>query len=193
MSWVAVVSRSSVTVRDATLADAPRLVEIWQDVIRVAAVVDQVTDLELVIKAAGASPEERLVVADVEGQAVGAVFLRVTTMTPINLEPVVQAISPHVLPAYRRRGIGCLLMDHAVSFAEELGVAHVATAAESTSREANRFMARLALKPRATMRVGATVGVRARLEAQRPVDASGKQLSRVLAARRSQRRARTVD
>ncbi|WP_460807974.1 GNAT family N-acetyltransferase [Nocardioides salsibiostraticola] len=187
------MSRSSVSVRDATLADAPRLVEIWQDVIRGATAVEQITDLELVIKAAGASSEERLVVAEVEGQAVGAVFLRVTTMTPINLEPVVQAISPHVLPAYRRRGIGCLLMDQAVSFAEEVGVAHVATAAESNSREANRFMARLALTPRATMRVGATAGVRARLQAQRPVDASGRQLSRVLAARRSQRRARALD
>lgn len=181
------------TVRDATLPDAPRLVEIWQDVIRGASTVEQITDLELAIKAAGASSEERLVVADIEGQAVGAVFLRVTTMTPINLEPVVQAISPHVLPAYRRRGIGCLLMDQAVLFAEEVGVAHVATAAESNSREANRFMARLALTPRATMRVGVTAGVRARLQAQRPVDASGRQLSRVLAARRSQRRARAVD
>lgn len=179
--------------RDATIADAPQLVEIWRDVIRAGATVDQVADLELIIKAAAASPEQRLVVADVEGQAIGAVFLRVTTLTPINLESVVQAISPHVLAAYRRRGIGCLLMEQAVTFAEELGVAHVATAAESSSREANRFMARLALTPRATMRVGATAAVRGRIEAQRPTDASGRQLSRVLAVRRSQRRARGTD
>ena len=50
--------------------------------------------------------EERIVVAEVDGQVVGAVHLRATTLTPINLEPVVQAISPHVLPDFRRHGVG---------------------------------------------------------------------------------------
>ena len=39
-------------------------------------------------------------------------------------------------------------MEAAVSYAEELGIGYVATAASSGSRDANRFMARLALGPR---------------------------------------------
>ncbi|MDP2774949.1 MAG: GNAT family N-acetyltransferase, partial [Nocardioides sp.] len=88
-----------------------------------------------------------------------------------------------------------LLMESAVSFAEELGVAHVGTAASSGSRDANRFMARLGLGPHAMLRLAPTVVVRAKLTAQRPATAatSGRQLTRVLAARRSLRRAQAAD
>ena len=101
-----------------------------------------------------------------------------------------QAISPHVFPQFRRRGIGQALMECAVAFAEEIGVGHITTAASSGSRDANRFMARLALGPLATQRVAPTHVVRAKLDALRPAMAStnGRQLTRVLAARRSMRR-----
>ena len=36
-------------------------------------------------------------------------------VTPLNLEPIVQAVSPHVLPEFRRRGIGRALMEAAVA------------------------------------------------------------------------------
>jgi len=185
------MSRSLVSLRCAELADAPVLAELWAGALRRADHRDHIADLELVIKKAAASPEQRLVVADQDGAVAGAVLLRVTTLTPINLEQVVQAISPHVFPHYRRHGIGRLLMESAVSFAEELGVAHVGTAAASGSRDANRFMARLGLGPHAMLRLAPTLAVRAKLTAQRPAQAatSGRQLTRVLAARRSMRRA----
>lgn len=188
------MSRSLVSLRCAELADAPALAELWADALRRADHHDHIADLELVIKKAAASPEQRLIVADQDGAVAGAVLLRVTTLTPINLEQVVQAISPHVFPHYRRHGIGRLLMESAVSFAEELGVAHVGTAAASASRDANRFMARLGLGPHAMLRLAPTVAVRAKLTAQRPALAatSGRQLTRVLAARRSMRRAQTT-
>lgn len=188
------MSRSLVSLRCAELADAPALAELWADALRRADHHDHIADLELVIKKAAASPEQRLIVADQDGAVAGAVLLRVTTLTPINLEQVVQAISPHVFPHYRRHGIGRLLMESAVSFAEELGVAHVGTAAASGSRDANRFMARLGLGPHAMLRLAPTVAVRAKLTAQRPALAatSGRQLTRVLAARRSMRRAQTT-
>ena len=43
-------------------------------------------------------------------------------------------------------------MEAAVTYAEERGIAHVATAAVSGSRDANRFFARLALGPHAVLR-----------------------------------------
>ena len=181
-----------VSLRRAEISDAPLLAELWGDVVRRADRQDQVADLERVIKAASASAEQRLVVADYDGQLAGAVLLRVSTLTPINLEPVVQAVSPHVFPQFRRHGLGRALMDSAVTFAEEIGVGHVATAALASSRDGNRFMARLALGPHAMTRVATTQGVRAKLTAQRPATAttgSGRHLTRVLAARRSMRRA----
>ena len=67
------------------------------------------------------------------GGAAGAVLLQVATLTPLNLEPTVQIVSPHVFPAFRRRGVGRALMDSAVGFAEELGVDHVASGSSSAS------------------------------------------------------------
>lgn len=187
------MSRSMVTLRCAEADDARVLAELWVDALRRADHQDQVADLELVIKAAAESPEQRLLVADYDGELAGAIFLRVDTLSPINLEQTVQAISPHVFAQFRRHGIGRLLMESAVAFAEELGIGHVATAASSGSRDANRFMARLALGPHATVRVAPTQVVRAKLTAQRPAppSTSGRQITRVLAARRSMRRAQS--
>jgi hypothetical protein len=82
-------------------------------------------------------------------------------------------------------------MEAAVAFAEERGIAHIATAAMSGSRDANRFMARLALGPHAVLRLAPTAMVQAKLDAQSPTIArtSARQLTHVLAARRSSRRA----
>lgn len=188
------MSRSLVSLRSALPSDAPALVDLWSEVLRRADRDEQMADLVQVIERVAQSTDERMVVAEYDGELAGAVHLRVGTISPLNLERTVQAISPHVLPAFRRRGVGRALMDAAVSWAEEMGVGHVATAAASASRDANRFMARLALGPCAVLRVAPTHAVRAKLTAQRPAAQRtvGRQLPQVLAARRSQRRAQAV-
>ena len=128
---------------------------------------DQVVDMEEVLARLADSGDERIVVAEYDGEFAGAVHLQATTMSALNLEPVVRALSPHVLPRFRRHGIGSALMDAAVTWAEDLGVSHVATAAVAGSRDANRFMARIALGPYAVLRVATTHAVRTRLGAQR--------------------------
>ena len=188
------MTRSQVSLRPATTADAPDLAELWTDVLRRAGREDQVADLEAVIAGATEAGDQRIVVAEYDGVLAGAVHLEATTMSALNREPVVRALSPHVLPRFRRHGIGSALMDAAVAWAEELGIGHVATAAVAGSRDANRFMARLALGPYAVLRVAPTHGVRTRLASQmRPVASSGgRQLTQVLAARRSLRRSRAA-
>jgi GNAT superfamily N-acetyltransferase len=94
-----------------------------------------------------------------------------------------------VVSALRRRGIGRALMDAAVTWAEELGIGHVATAALPGSREANRFMARLALGPQAVLRIAPTPAVRAMLTTRNP---GARQVTQVLAVRRSLRHARSM-
>ena len=149
---------------------------------------EQIADLELVIKAAAASPEQRFVVVECDGEVAGSVFLRLTTVSPINLEPCVQSIQPRVFDQYRRRGVGRTLMEAAVAFAEENGVLHVTTAVPATARDANRFMARLALAPVATFRMAPTSVVRSRLSPTGSV----RSTPRVLVARRNQRRVRAA-
>lgn len=186
------MSRSPVSLRMAVPADAPALAELWGDVVRRTGPEDQVADLETVLAGLEGSTTQRIVVAEYDGELAGAVHLEATTMSAINLEPVVRALAPHVLPRFQRHGVGSALMDAAVTWAEELGIAHVATAAVAGSRDANRFMARIALGPYAVLRVATTHAVRTRLTAhRRPAQSTGgRQLTQVLAARRSMRRAR---
>lgn len=186
------MSRTMVALRDAVPADVPGLVDLWHEVLRRASRADQEDDLRAVIARVDGSADERLLVAECDGQLAGAVLLRATTMTAINCEPVVQVVSPHVVPHFQRRGVGAMLMEAAVTFAEERGIALVATAALSTSRDSNRFFARLSLGPQAVLRVAPTVTLRQRLTALRPATsraahASHRHVDRVLAARRFRR------
>ena len=93
------MSRSLVSLRCALPSDAHVLAELWSD--RAApgrAGGPGRRPARRSSRRAAASDHERLVVAEYDGEVAGAVHLRVTTLTPINLERVVQAVSPHVLP-----------------------------------------------------------------------------------------------
>ncbi|TNM43239.1 GNAT family N-acetyltransferase [Nocardioides albidus] len=185
------MSRYSLTTRVATREDAPVLAELWSDAVRRADRSEQIADLELVIKGAAASPEQRVVVVEYDDQVAGAVHLRIATLSPINLEPCVQSIHPRVFDHSRRHGVGHALMEAATAFAEENGILHVVTAVPHSSRESNRFMARLGLAPVVMYRVAPTALLRTRISPQRQAPGVDGTRSRVLAARRSLRRART--
>jgi GNAT superfamily N-acetyltransferase len=185
------MSRQPVSMRQATIADVPFLVELWSVMLRRADRQDQVHDLELIVKEAAESAERRLLLAEYDGEPAGAVLLRVLPMTPLNLEPTVQAVAPSVTPSFRGKGIGSALMEAAVLWAEDLGIAHITTAAPSGSRSGNRFMARLSLGPKATLRASSTPLVRAKLAAMQPTSARAsdrvagrRHIVQVLAARR---------
>jgi L-amino acid N-acyltransferase YncA len=182
------MSRYSLTTRVATRDDAPALAELWSEAVRRADRSEQVADLELVVKGAAASPEQRVVVVEYDGQLAGAVYLRITTLSPLNLEPCVQSIHPRVLDRFSGHGVGHALMDAATSFAEENGILHVVTAVPHASREANRFMARLGLAPVVLYRIAPTAVLRNRVSPSTPGAETTR--SKVLAARRSLRRAR---
>lgn len=186
------MSRTLVTLREAHVGDAAFLRDLWQDSIRVADAQEQLADIEVIVKTAAGSPEQRLLVAEYDGQLAGAVFLRATTLGPLNLEPTLQVFSPHVVPGFRRKGVGHALMDAAVTFAEDLGIGHVASAAASSARDGNRFLARLGLGPQGILRAAPTATIRGRIEAARPAGqrtrTNRSHLGQVLAARRSMRR-----
>ena len=180
------MSRTSVQVRAAATIDAPVLRELWADILRRGTVAEQEVDVRGVIASCEDRDDRCIAVAEVDGRVAGAVFLKASTLTPLNLEAAVLAVSPHVLPEFRRRGVGTALMDAATRFAEAQGIAMVATAAMASSRDANRFMARLSLTPQATLRVASTSAVRAKLSSRRsPTSSRGsRKIDKVLAARR---------
>lgn len=183
------MSRSLVTMRDATLADVEHLAELWQPFLRRGTADEPLNDVATAIERLADGPGERLVVAEYDGEFAGGVFLRAAAYSPVNSDLVLQVHNLAVVPAHRRHGVGKALVECGVTWAEELGIGYVATAASSGSREANRFMARLALGPQAVLRVAPTCAVRAKLSSRH---AAGRQVTQVLAARRSLRSSRSV-
>lgn len=187
------MSRTPVTVRAAVAHDLPALRELWGDILRRGTAEEQLADLARVLDEADSDPGQSIVVAEYDGEVAGAIHLSATTLTPLNLEPAVLAVSPHVLPQFRRHGVGSALIEAAVRFAEAQGIATISTAAVASSRDANRFMARLSFTPQATLRAATTVAVRAKLSARRSAGrsatrpAGSRHIDRVLAARRISR------
>lgn len=190
------MSRTQVVLRSATDHDVHFLADLWASSFRPAAPELRLGDLTSIIDQASSTSRQRLVIAEYDAQPAGAVLLQIGTVSALNLEPAVQVISPTVLPSVRRHGVGRALMEAALSFAEERGVATIATAVGTGARDSNRFMARLALSSLATYRVAPTSAVRARLRGQRPaavtIGSNGRQITRVVAARRSMRRSRAA-
>ncbi|TIC81024.1 GNAT family N-acetyltransferase [Nocardioides sp. GY 10127] len=183
------MARSDVTLREARVEDALFLAEVWAGALFRGDVAEQVAHLEVVVKTAAASPQELLLVAEVGGSPAGAVLLRVGALSPLDPQLVVQSFGPQVVDSHRRHGVGRRLLEAATEFAEHHGVSHVVTAAAASSREANRFMARLGLRPLAVVRSGSVLQLRARIEAQRPDRRSLAQVrAQAVVSRRSVRR-----
>ena len=185
------MSRTPVTVRTAEPSDVASLRELWSDILRKGGLDEQLADIGRVVATARERDDQCVAVAEIDGEVAGAVYLEATTFTPLNLEPAVLAVSPHVFQEFRRKGVGSALMEAACRFADQHGITHIQTAAAAEARDANRFMARLALGPHAVLRIAPTAAVKAKLTAQRPAlgrTHGGRQLTHVLAARRSLRR-----
>lgn len=186
------MTRSAVLIRDAVAADIPALVDLWGDVMRRGDRLQQEADVAAAMADCALDESQRMIVAECDGQLAGAAHLRATYVTPLHRDAVVQVVSPHVVAAFRRRGIGTALIDSAVTFAEARGIANVASAAVTGSRDAQRFMARLGMAPYAVLRLAPVHVTRAKLAARRGLTtrATGsRSLSSVLATRRSMRRA----
>ena len=184
------MSRTPVTVRAAEASDVASLRELWGDILRKGGLDEQLADVAGIVATADSRDDQCVAVAEVDGEVAGAVYLEATTFTPLNLEPAVLAVSPHVFQQFRRKGVGSALMEVACRFAEQHGITHIQTAAAAEARDANRFMARLSFAPQAMLRAATTSAVRARLPQSHQVTqaaTSRQRIDRVLAARRIRR------
>lgn len=191
------MTRSAILIREAVPEDAEALLEIWSG-LTPRAVGEQgpcpVAEATSAVARVAAEADERLVVAEIEDQVVGAVHLTRAPLTPVHPELAVSISHLHVLEDFRRHGVGRALVEAAVAWAELKDSAHVLAAAAVGSRDANRFMARLGLVQLAVVR-GATVAqLRARLPLEPPAAARvsvrhHRSVGQVLAHRRLLRKA----
>ena len=192
-----VVFRTPVHVREADPDDVDDLVEIWsgrgdQRAFSVPVRHEAAASVARI----AADPDQRLLVADIDDQVAGAVHLARAPLSPVHADTAVYVLNLQVLDEYRRHGVGRSFLEAAVTWAEEKGTQHVVAAASASSRDANRFMARLGLGQFAVMR-GATVSaMRAKLPLEPPAVArlnarSHRSVGQVLVQRRSLRRAQS--
>jgi GNAT superfamily N-acetyltransferase len=183
-----------VLVRDATPEDEHALVGVWARDDRSAEDDAQAhQDARASLARIAADPDQRLLVGVLDGEVAGAVHLARSCLTPIHAESAIYVMHLHVLEDYRRHGVGHALLEATLSWAEEKDSSHVVAAVSASSRDSNRFMARLGLAPVATVRGATVAALRAKLPAETPVAARAaarsQRIGQVLAQRRSRRRA----
>ena len=181
--------RGAVQVRDAVPGDAPALLEAWTE--SLGDRVDQAevpADVAAAVSRILAEPSERLVVAETEGEVAGLAYLRRAPITPLHDEDAVHVGHLHVRHAFRRRGVGKALLGEAALWAEEKDSGHILATAVATSRDCNRFMARLGLAQVAVVRASTVASLRLKLAAAQTSPATAP----VVATRRSLRRRRAV-
>jgi ribosomal protein S18 acetylase RimI-like enzyme len=112
-------------------------------------------------------PDRHLVVAtDEDGATLGMALFTVATTNALLDTAAVHMSHAVVSGRYRRRGAGKALVAAVAAFAEERGLDQIVVSVPPTSRDANRFFARLGFAPLAVRRVAPVALVRRHL----PVD-----------------------
>ncbi len=94
---------------------------------------------------------------------VGVAHLRRAPVSPIHDEDAVHVGYLHVLSKFRRRGLGKQLMEAAAEWAEEVGSKHIVASVAATSRDSNRFLARLGMSQVAVVRATTVCALRGKL------------------------------
>lgn len=193
------MSRNLLHVRDATPDDAEALLSIFAEFTKRTyserfPLEPPVIETANAVVRIDADPNQRLVLCVLGGEAIGAMHLVRAPMSPIHAEQAIHITHLHVLEDHRRRGVGRALIEAAVTWAEDRRAGHVLAAASASSRDANRFMARLGLAQLAMVRGAAVSTLRAKLPVEPPAAArvggrSHRSVGAVLARRRSLRRA----
>jgi len=113
--------------------------------------------------AAGRKPSYRLVVASVDGIAVGFASLSVLEEGLLAPARAVLVDVVHVDSDHRKMGIGKSLIRGGIMYAEEIGATDLTVNAPVTSREANRFFARYGFAPLITRRSASVSSLRRRI------------------------------
>lgn len=183
------MSRGLLEIREARPEDVAGLLDLWVAAGGADATPRPVDEATRAVAQIAADPDERMLVGLVGDDVVAALHLRRSPLSPLHTETAVHTSYLLVQPEHRRHGYARALLDAALAWAEEKDVTHITALATNSSRDANRFLARLGLGTAATLRIGTTATVRRKLapEVVRSQEAR-RQIGRMLAHRRSVQR-----
>lgn len=192
------MTRSPIVIRDARPDDAAVLLDVWADLLP--RVVDRsvgppLSEAQAALQRTLDDPHQATLVAEQDGEVIGAAHLTHARMSPIHVEQTVNISHLYVARGARRRGAARILMAAAVDWAEDRSSPTVMTIAPAHERETNRYLARLGFGSVATVRAAAVSALRAGMlpVESRALVGSDKRLGRVVgsvvAQRRAQRRA----
>jgi GNAT superfamily N-acetyltransferase len=182
------MSRHALEIRDARPADAAALLRLWADAgargtdPHTARPVDEAA---AALAQIAADPDERVVVGLHEGDLVAAVHLTRAAMSPLHSDMAVHTSYLLVSPEHRKHGFARALLDAAVTWAEEKDVDHITAITASSSRDTNRFLARLGLGTVASVRATSTSVLRRKLTPETLRPSTPRNLGLLLAQRRS--------
>lgn len=191
------MSRRPLEIRDARPEDAEALLHLWAEAGPRGAEQPTARPLDEAVSAlaqVAADPDERVLVGLHDGELVAALCLRRAAMSPLHTDMAIHTSYLQVLPEHRKHGFARALLDAAVTWAEDKDVPHITAITASSSRDTNRFLARLGLATVASVRAVSTPMLRHRLTPEPLRHDARRNLSRLLAQRRSiQRRALVRD
>jgi ribosomal protein S18 acetylase RimI-like enzyme len=120
-----------------------------------------------------ADPDHRVVVAvDEADSVVGAAVFGADTAGGLLDPPSVYVSHLLVAPEHRKRGAGRALVAAAAGYAEEVGVDSVVVGVAPTTRDANRFFARLGFAPLVIRRIAPVATLRRALASADPIGES---------------------
>lgn len=194
-------ARSPIVMRDAEREDAAALVALWaecagasldegseaftqQALWREPGVAEAAAALELNL----AQPNKRIVLAEVDGEIVGATVFAISTLTPINLTRVLVVTEIQVCPRFRRRSVASMLLAAAASHGEEHNCEIVVASIPVHSREPHRYLTKIGFNQVAVVRAIQASKLRSRLATKAT---NSRDTGKLIAVRRTLRRRQT--
>jgi GNAT superfamily N-acetyltransferase len=158
-------------VRVATEDDVPLLTPLWDEfrdqtgasvvptgtLDVTARVRERIRDSATAVQA-GLRPSYKLLVAWLDGEAIGFASLSVLERGLLTASCAVMVDVVHVVGRHRKLGVGTTMLKEAVSFADEVGASDVVVNVPPNVRDVNRFYARHGFAPM-VLRRSAPVGV----------------------------------
>lgn len=132
------------SIRLATEEDIPRILELYNELVIHFSQVEKSrtpsdTDIRRVFDEISADPRHELYVAEEEGQVVGTIVLLVVPNLSHSATPWAVAENLVVTQEYRRRGIGRMLLEHAIARAREKGCYKIQLWSDRKRTEAHEF------------------------------------------------------
>ena len=132
------------SIRSATEKDIPRILELYNELIIHLSQIEQSRkpsddDTHRVFAEISADPGHELYVAEEDGRVVGTIVLLVVPNLSHSATPWAVAENLVVTQSYRRRGIGRMLLEHAVARAREKGCYKIQLWSDRRRTEAHEF------------------------------------------------------